>query len=159
MYNNYGDKMIKICFVCLGNICRSPMAEFIMKEECRKNNLDNIYIESKATSFEEEGNDMYYLAKDILDKHNIPYSKRKASRLNKDDYNKFDLIIGMEDSNIYNIMRIIENDKDKKVYKLLDFSKIDGNISDPWYTRDFEKAYDDINKGVLELINYIKNIK
>ena len=151
--------MIKVCFVCLGNICRSPMAEFIMKNECKKNNIDNIVIESKATSYEEMGNDMYYLAKEILDKYNVPYTKREASRLIKSDYDRFDLIIGMEDSNIYNIMKIIENDEHNKVFKLLDFIGEDSNISDPWYTRDFEKAYKDIYKGVLGLIEYIKKLK
>ena len=134
---------MRICFVCLGNICRSPMAEFIFKDILKKNNINNIYVDSKATSYEEEGNDMYYLAKEKLKEKGIPFEKREADRLEKDDYNKYDLIIGMEDNNIRNIKRIIGEDYDNKIIKLIP----DRDISDPWYTRDFEKAYVDILEG------------
>ena len=134
------------------------MAEFITKYECKKNNID-VYVESMATSNEETGNDMYYLAKDILDKYKIPYTKREAHRLSKSDYDRFDLIIGMDEANIYNILRTVEKDDEGKVFKLLVFTGDTSDISDPWYTRDFEKAYQDIYKGVLGLINYLKNEK
>ena len=147
---------MKILFVCLGNICRSPMAEFILKNECKKNNIDNIFIDSKATCDAEHGKDMYPNAKDILDKYKVPYTKRHASMLSKDDYDKYDLIIGMDDSNIYDILDIIEDDYDKKVHKLLEYVDDSSNVADPWYTRDFEKAYDDINRGIEGLINYLK---
>ena len=142
---------MKICFVCLGNICRSPMAEFIMKDLLKKNNINDIHVDSKATSYEEEGNDMYYLAKDKLDEKGISYSKRQAKRLEKEDYGRYDLIIGMDDNNIRNIKNILREDKDNKIIKLLD-----RDISDPWYTRDFEKAYNDIYEGCLILLRNIR---
>ena len=142
---------MKICFVCLGNICRSPMAEFIMKDLLKKNNINDVFVDSKATSYEEEGNDMYYLAKEKLDEKGIIYSKRKAKRLEKEDYDKYDLIIGMDDNNIRNIKNILRDDKDSKIIKLLD-----RDISDPWYTRDFEKAYNDIYEGCLILLRNIR---
>ena len=142
---------MKICFVCLGNICRSPMAEFIMKDLLKKNNINDVFVDSKATSYEEEGNDMYYLAKEKLDEKGIIYSRRKAKRLEKEDYDKYDLIIGMDDNNIRNIKNILRDDKDSKIIKLLD-----RDISDPWYTRDFEKAYNDIYEGCLILLRNIR---
>ena len=101
--------MIKVMFVCLGNICRSPMAEFILKDMVKKQNLENKFIiNSSATSYEEIGNDMYRCAKEILDKKNIKHNKRKAVRLTFEDYNNYDFIIGMEKSNVENIKKIIE---------------------------------------------------
>ena len=142
---------MKICFVCLGNICRSPMAEFIMKDLLKKNNINDIHVDSKATSYEEEGNDMYYLAKDKLDEKGISYSKRQSKRLEKEDYGRYDLIIGMDDNNIRNIKNILRDYEEGKVIKLLD-----RDISDPWYTRDFEKAYNDIYEGCLILLRNIR---
>ncbi len=144
---------MKICFICLGNICRSPMAEFIMKDLLIKNNISDVYVDSKATSYEEEGNDMYYLAKEKLDEKGIKYTRREAHRLEKEDYDKYDLFIGMEDSNINNINRILG--REDKTIRLLD----DRNISDPWYTRDFEKAYNDIYEGCNKLFKNIDKIR
>lgn len=142
--------MIKICFVCLGNICRSPMAEFIMKDKVKKLGIeDKFHIESRATSYEENGNDMYPPAKRMLDSKNIPYTKHSSKRLEKEDYSKFDLFICMEDSNIRNIKYIFD-DPDKKVIKLLD-----RNISDPWYTGDFVSTYNDLVEGIDKLIESI----
>jgi len=140
--------MIKICFVCLGNICRSPMAEYIMKDKINKLGLNNeILITSKATSYEEQGNDIYPPAKEELDRHNIKYDKHKATRLEKDDYEKYDYFICMEDSNIRNIKYIFD-DPDNKIIKLLD-----KNISDPWYTGNFIDTYNDLDIGIDILIN------
>ena len=125
------------------------MAEFIMKDILNKNGIKDITIDSKATSYEEQGNDMYYLAKEKLDEKGISYSKREAKRLEKEDYDKYDLFIGMEDSNINNINRILL--KTDKTIRLLD----DRNISDPWYTRDFERAYNDIYEGCIKLLDKI----
>ena len=139
--------MIKICFVCLGNICRSPMAEFIMKDKINKLNLNDIYVTSRGTSYEEQGNDMYPPAKDELDKHNIKYDRHTATRLEKEDYEKFDYFICMEDSNIRNISYIFD-DPENKVIKLLD-----KNISDPWYTGNFTNTFNDLDTGIDNLIN------
>ncbi len=148
--------MKKILFVCLGNICRSPMAEYMLKDILKKRNIDNLFlVESRATSYEEIGNSIYYAAKDKLIEKNIPIYERKAKRLEKEDYENFDYIIGMEKSNINDIIRIVGNDNYKKIYRLLDFSDNPRDISDPWYTRDFDKAYDDILEGLNCFLNKI----
>ena len=140
--------MIKVMFVCLGNICRSPMAEFVLKDMVSKKGLSNeFYIKSSATSYEEIGNDIYCGARDKLIQKNIPFTKRKATRLTPGDYNKYDFIIGMEEANIRNIKRIVGEDKENKIYKLLDFSNNPRDIADPWYTGNFEVTYNDIVDG------------
>lgn len=150
--------MVKICFVCLGNICRSPMAEFIMKDLIIKENLINsCYITSRATSYEEIGNGIYYKTKNKLEEKNINFDNlKKAKRLEKEDYDKYDYIIGMETSNINSIKKIMEGDFDKKVYRLLDFTNNPRDIADPWYTDNFDKTYEDILEGCISLLNYIK---
>lgn len=150
-------KKINVLFVCLGNICRSPMAEFILKDIVRKHNLeDRFHIESAATSYEEEGNDIYYLAKEKLIEKNINFTKRRARRIEKEDYDKYDFIIGMEESNIRNIKRII-GDKDSKIYKLLDFTNDNKDIDDPWYTGRFEEVFNQIKFGCEKFIDSVYN--
>ena len=145
--------MIKILFVCYGNICRSPMAEYILKDMVNKKGFsDKFLIESKATSTEELGNDIYYLAKEKLTEKNIPFEKRNVIQLYKEDYKKYDYIIGMADYNIDDILDIIEDDYDNKVYKLLEFIGSNEDIADPWYTRDFKTAYNQIYKGCIGLL-------
>ena len=145
--------MIKVLFVCLGNICRSPMAEYVFKDMVKKKGLEKQFsIASSATSYEEVGNDMHYGTKDKLDEKGIPYTKHKARRIEKQDYEKYDYIIGMEESNIRNILRIVGNDKDNKIYKLLDFSKNPRDIADPWYTGNFDVTYDDVKEGCEALL-------
>ena len=139
--------MIRICFVCLGNICRSPMAEVMMKSFLKeKGEESNYYITSRGTSSEEEGNDLYPPVKRILDLHGIEYNKHIAKRVVKEDYDKYDYFVCMEKSNIDFLFRI---------FQIKDYSKIilllDRDISDPWYTRDFETTYQDINEGILSL--------
>ena len=149
--------MIKVLFVCLGNICRSPMAEYVFKDMVKKKGLENqFFIGSAATSYEEIGNDMHYGTKDKLDEVGIPYTKHKARRIEKQDYEKFDYIIGMEESNIRNILRIVGNDKDNKIYKLLDFSKNPRDIADPWYTGNFTVTYKDIVEGCSGFLGYLE---
>ena len=147
--------MIKILFVCLGNICRSPMAEYVFKDLVEKKGLkDKFYIKSAATSYEEEGNDMHYGTKRKLEELNIKYEKHVARRMHKSYYEKYDLILGMEERNIKNINKIIENDEEKKVHRLLDFSKKPRDIADPWYTGNFDKTYTDIVEGVEAFYEY-----
>lgn len=126
------------------------MAEFIMKDKVNKLGIsDKFHIESRATSYEEEGNDMYPKAKRMLDEKGIPYTRHYAKRLEESDYSKFDYFICMEDDNVRNVSYIFE-DKDKKVRKLLD-----KNISDPWYTGNFISTYNDLVIGIDEFIKDI----
>ncbi len=152
--------MIKVLFVCLGNICRSPMAEYVFKDMIKNKGLEKqFHIDSVATSYEEVGNDMHYGTKDKLDEMGIPYKKHKARRIEKQDYEKYNYIIGMEESNIRNILRIIGGDNDKKIYKLLDFSKNPRDIADPWYTGNFTATYEDIVEGCIGFFNYLEKNK
>lgn len=145
--------MVRILFVCLGNICRSPMAEFVMKDLVKKEGLqDNFYIESAATSYEECGNPVYPPAVRELAKHGISCAEKRARTMTKDDYKRFDYIIGMEDRNITNIKRIIGADTENKVYKLMHFAGKDEDIADPWYTGDFEGVYKQICEGCRGLL-------
>lgn len=150
--------MISVLFVCLGNICRSPMAEFIFKDMVKKQGIANkFYIKSAATSYEEIGNDMHYGAKDKLEQKGIAYQKRRATRLENSDYEKYDYIIGMDDNNIRNIINIVGKDKDNKVYKLLDFTDNPRSIADPWYTGKFENTYNDLVEGLNGFLKYLRN--
>ncbi len=150
--------MIKICFVCLGNICRSPMAEFIMKKKIKDLNLeDKFYIESRATSDEEIGNDIYPPVKRVLEEKNIPYTHHQSTPLKSTDYNDFDYFIGMDHSNIIRMKSLFGGDLEHKIYRLLDFTNLNKDIEDPWYTRNFTKVYEEINLGCLALLENIKN--
>ena len=146
--------MIKIMFICHGNICRSPMAEFIMKKITK--NYD-IYIESKAVSREEIGNGIYPAAARILKEKNIPFSNHKARQITKEDYEEFDYIVIMEEYNMPRLLRIIGSDRKNKVYRLLDFTNTPGDIEDPWYSGNFEKVYNQIFDGCEALLGHIKN--
>lgn len=148
--------MINVLFVCHGNICRSAMCEFMMKDLLNKNGLsDRVYVSSAATSREEIGNDMYPPAKRILDLEGVPYTRHIARQVVTDDYNNYDLIICMEQYNLRNLSRIIKDDPDKKIHLLLDFTDSPGDIADPWYTGNFERTYDDIVEGLKGLMGYI----
>lgn len=144
--------MIKICFVCLGNICRSPMAEYMMKKKLKDLNLEEEFqIVSRATSYEEEGNDIYPPAKRKLQEKNIPFSFHKSTRLEPTDYDKYDYFICMEQRNISNSLRILGNDINNKVFTLLD-----KDIADPWYTGNFDATYNDLDIGLDQLISNLK---
>ena len=149
--------MIKVMFVCLGNICRSPMAEFVLKDLVRKRGLENeFYIESRATSSEELGNDVHYGTVRKLNSLGIPVEHREAKKIIKEDYSKYDYIIGMEERNIQNILRIVGEDKDNKISRLLDFSNNPRDIADPWYTGNFDKTYDDILEGCEAFLEHLQ---
>lgn len=150
--------MIKVLFVCLGNICRSPMAEFLLKDMVRKKNWDNMFlIESAGTSNEEEGNPVHYGTRRKLSELGIMVNGKYARKLTKADYEKYDYILAMEERNLRDSIKIFEGNKKNKVYRLLDFSKNPRDISDPWYTGDFDKTYDDIIEGLDGFIKYLKD--
>lgn len=145
--------MIKIMFLCHGNICRSPMAEFICKEMAK--GLP-VYIESKAVSREEIGNHIYPQAAATLKKHNIPMTPHKARQITREDYEEFDYVIVMEQYNMPRLMRIIGEDDQNKVCRLLDFTENPKDIEDPWYSGNFEKVYNEITEGCRALLDEIR---
>ena len=149
--------MISVLFVCHGNICRSPMAEFLFKDYLNKKGvLDKFYVDSKATSREEIGNPVHHGTRKVLDKYNIDYSHKRASQIDKYDYNKFDYIIAMDEYNMYNIERIFGKDVNNKVTLLLSYAGLSRDISDPWYTGNFEATYSDVVEGCKGFIEYLK---
>ena len=152
---------MKIMFVCHGNICRSPMAEFILKDLAKKQGVaDRFVIASSATSTEEIwngiGNPVYPPAKAELKKHGIFCNGKRAVQLEKNDYDKHDLFIGMDSANIRNILRIFGGDPDGKVHKLMDYTGRGGDVADPWYSRRFDVAYQDILEGCTALLKAVK---
>lgn len=148
--------MIKVMFVCLGNICRSPMAEFVLKDMVAKRGLqDDFLIASSATSSEEIGNPVHYGTVNKLRQYGISTKGKYAAKLQKSDYNTYDYILGMEERNIYHMKRILGEDIDHKVYRLLDFSNNSRDIADPWYTGNFDKTYEDIVEGCEAFLSYV----
>lgn len=150
--------MIKVLFICHGNICRSPMAEFLFKDYVNKNNnINNFFIASKATSSEELGNPIYPPVKRLLLEYGIDSSTHRASKLTKEMYNQYDYLIVMDDNNYRNTLRIIGSDPLNKVHKLLEYANMDRDVLDPWYTRDFKSCYNDVLLGIKGLYAYIIN--
>lgn len=148
--------MYKILFVCHGNICRSPMAEFIFKDLIQKRGVANqFFIASAATSTEEIGNPVYPPAKRKLAEHGISCEGKRARQMKREDYKEYDLLIGTEQINVRNMERIAGGDPDAKMHRLLDYSTRPRDISDPWYTGDFERAYRDILEGCEALLDYL----
>ena len=146
--------MQKIMFVCHGNICRSPMAEFVLRDTINKRGLsDKISVSSCATSTEEIGNDTHRGTRAILTKYSIPFARREAVQLTRADYKNYDLFIGMDSYNIRNMLRIFGSDPDGKVVKLLDLTDRGGDVADPWYTGNFEVTYSDVVDGCEALLN------
>ena len=146
--------MTKILFVCHGNICRSPMAEFVMKDLVRKAGLeDQFTIASAATSAEELGNPVYPPARRELARHGIGCGGHAARRLRADDYGRWDLLIGMDRANLRNMARLFDGDPEGKCRLLLDYAGRPGQeVADPWYTGDFSAAWDDIFAGCQGLL-------
>lgn len=152
---------MKIMFVCHGNICRSPMAEFIFKDLVKKQRIaDRFVIASSATSTEEiwngVGNPVYPSAKAELAKHGLSCNGKRAVQLKKSDYDEYDLFIGMDSANIRNMLRIFGGDPDGKVRRLMDYTDRDGDVADPWYSRRFNVAYQDILEGCTALLETVK---
>lgn len=156
--------MKRIMFVCHGNICRSPMAEFIFKDMIKRRGVeDKFFVSSSATSTEEIwngiGNPVYPSARDILDKHKIDCSGKRAVQLKKSDYDKYDLFVGMDSMNIRNMYRILGEDSENKICKLMDFTDKGEDVADPWYSRNFETAYRDIYDGCDGLLRSLSDDK
>ena len=151
--------MVRVLFICHGNICRSPMAEFVMKKLVSDAGLsDKIYIESAATSSEEEGNPVYPLAREQLNAHGISCAGKRAYRFQESDYPKFDYIIAMEKYNLKCMSRRLgkyAGDPDGKISLLLDYTDHPGDISDPWYNGLFAEVYEEIEEGCRGLLNYL----
>ncbi len=145
--------MRTILFVCHGNICRSPMAEFVMKDLVKKAGLEaEFHIESAATSTEETGNPVYPPARRKLAEHGISCAGKTARRLTGADYANWDLLIGMDRANIRNMTRICGGDPDGKLHLLMEYTARPGEVADPWYTGDFEKTWRDVLEGCRGLL-------
>ena len=145
--------MYRIVFICHGNICRSPMAEFVLKDMVKKLGIgEDFFIESRATSTEEIGNPVHRGTVRKLSEFGISTIGKTAVQLRKADYEKYDFLICMDTANVRNTMRVIGSDKEEKVSKLLSFAGEGGDIADPWYTGNFDETYDDVLRGCRGLL-------
>ncbi|MCH5350001.1 MAG: low molecular weight phosphotyrosine protein phosphatase [Oscillospiraceae bacterium] len=150
--------MTKIMFVCHGNICRSPMAEFIMKKLVREAGMEKDFlILSSATSTEEIGNPVYPPAREELKRHGLSCDGKYAVQLRKSDYEKYDLFLVMDSNNLRNIARIFPDDPEHKIHKLLEYAGRNDDVDDPWYTRRFDVAYKNIYEGCEGLFKSLVN--
>ncbi len=152
--------MLKIMFICLGNICRSPMAEFVMRDLCDKSGFgDEVYIKSSATSKWEVGNPVYPPAKRELAKHGIDCTGKRSVQLTRQDYGKFDMFICMDRQNVCDAIAIFGSDPDGKVSLLLDHSGESRDVADPWYTGDFTATYKDVLSGCRAILTELRKEK
>ncbi len=148
--------MFKILFVCHGNICRSPMAEFVMKQMVKEAGEEARFsIASAATSAEELGNPVYPQVRRMLAAHGIDCAGKVARQLRRDDYGRFDLLIGMDGENLGHMRRICGGDPQGKLHLLLDYTQRPGEVADPWYTRDFRQAWEDVQEGCRGLLDQL----
>lgn len=149
--------MTRILFVCLGNICRSPMAEFVMKDLVRQEGLAWKYeIASAATGSEELGNPVYPPARRKLAEHGLSCAGKTARRLTKADYGEYDLLIGMDRMNLKNMQRLYGGDPEGKIHLLMDYADRPGEVADPWYTGDFEETWQDVCEGCRGLLKLLE---
>ena len=152
--------MVKILFVCHGNICRSPMAEFMMKDLVKKEGLeDRFLIESAAVSREEIGNPVYPPAREMLARHGISCAGKRARQMTVQDYEEYDLLIAMDRSNLTRMERICGRDTQGKIYLMMDFTSRPGEVADPWYTGDFTATWRDLEEGCRGLLDYLEKRK
>ena len=151
--------MKKILFVCHGNICRSTMAESVMTHLVNERNLaDKYYINSAATSTEEIGSEVHFGTKNVLKRHGIVSIPHRAVQLKKSDYDNYDLIIGMDNANIRNILKIVGGDDKNKVHMMLEYTNEHREVADPWYTGDFDKTFEDVLKGCKGLLEKLEEV-
>lgn len=149
--------MKKLLFVCHGNICRSPMAEFVMKALVQEQGLSYCYeIASAATSTEEIGNPVYPPARRMLAAHGISCAGKTARQMTKQDYAYYDLLIGMDHANLRNMRRICGDDSDGKLHLLLDYTNHPGEVADPWYTDNFQTTWEDVTEGCQGLLKTLE---
>ena len=150
--------MTKIMFVCLGNICRSPMSEFVFKKMLADKGLEKDFVVcSSATSTEEIGNPVYPPAREELGRHGIVPNGKRAVQLKTSDYDKYDLFVCMDSNNLRNIKRIFSTDEEGKIKKLMNYTTRGGDVADPWYTDRFDIAYRDIEEGCRGLLESLKS--
>ena len=153
-------KKIKVLFICHGNICRSPMAEFVFKDMVQKKGIaERFHIESAATSTEEIGNPVHRGTVRILSSMGISCTGKKARQITIDDYEDYDFLIGMDRHNMGNMKRILGEDTEGKMHLLLDFTERKGDIADPWYTDNFDLTYRDVLEGCEGFLSYLKTKK
>ena len=151
--------MIKILFVCHGNICRSPMAEFVMKRMVKENNLSGEFeIASAATSTEELGSPVYPPARKIMAEHGISCAGKTARQMTAEDYEYYDYIVAMDTNNLRNMRRFVGTDPQGKVSLLMEHTGDNRDVKDPWYTGDFETTWEDVNAGCRALLEKLKNV-
>ena len=149
--------MTKILFICHGNICRSPMAEYIMKDLVKKAGLSEQFeISSAATSTEEIGNPVYLPVHRKLTEHGIDCSSKRARQLTNADYDRYDLLIGMDQQNLRNMHRICGGDYGGKMHLLMEYTDHPGDVADPWYTRDFDATWRDVEEGCKGMLDILR---
>ncbi len=148
--------MMKILFLCHGNICRSPMAEFVMKEMTRRAGVEDVSVESAALHDDEIGNDIHFGTRSELRKHGVPFSPRAAWRLTAAKAREYDLLICMDARNLADLRHLVYPEDLPKIHLLLEFAGRSRDIADPWYTGDFEVTYDDVSEGCAGLLEHIR---
>ena len=150
--------MIKVLFICHGNICRSTMAESVFTHMVQTRHIDHLFeIDSAATSREEIGNPPHYGTVNKLRREGIPVVPHRAVQMTKADYDYYDYLIGMDTANIRNMNRIADGDPDGKIYKLLTFAGSGRDVADPWYTGDFDATYRDVTEGLEAFLTFLKD--
>ncbi len=149
--------MTKILFVCHGNICRSPMAEFVMKDLILQSGLSkDVFINSAATTREAIGGDVHPGTREVLRAHGVPFTKRQARQITREEYSAYDMIVAMDAENLRDLSYMTGGDPDKKVRLLLAFAGEDRDVADPWYTGDFEATFRDVRLGCTAILNELQ---